>query len=314
MGSVTAAIVGSGNIGTDLMVKLLRAGGLIAPAYMAGIDPASDGLARARQAGLEASPGGVDWLLARDPLPEVVFEATSARAHAANAPRYAEAGIRAIDLTPAAVGPYVCPPVNLDVNLDAPNLNLITCGGQATIPVVAAVSRVVPVPYAEIVASIASRSAGPGTRANIDEFTQTTAAALAQVGGAARGKAIILLNPVEPPMIMRNTVFCAIPAHAAEPGPLQDAITASIEAMAETVRGYVPGYVLKAAPQYDPPDPRWRGMARVGVFLEIRGRGDYLPDYAGNLDIITAAAARVGELLAGHLLAGRAAAAQVSPA
>lgn len=314
MGSVTAAIVGSGNIGTDLMVKLLRAGGLIAPAYMAGIDPASDGLARARQAGLEASPGGVDWLLARDPLPEVVFEATSAAAHAANAPRYAEAGIRAIDLTPAAVGPYVCPPVNLDVNLDAPNLNLITCGGQATIPVVAAVSRVVPVPYAEIVASIASRSAGPGTRANIDEFTQTTAAALAQVGGAARGKAIILLNPVEPPMIMRNTVFCAIPAHAAEPGPLQDAITASIEAMAETVRGYVPGYVLKAAPQYDPPDPRWRGMARVGVFLEIRGRGDYLPDYAGNLDIITAAAARVGELLAGHLLAGRAAAAQVSPA
>lgn len=314
MGSVTAAIVGSGNIGTDLMVKLLRAGGLIAPVYMAGIDPASDGLARARQAGLEASPGGVDWLLARDPLPEVVFEATSAAAHAANAPRYAEAGIRAIDLTPAAVGPYVCPPVNLDVNLDAPNLNLITCGGQATIPVVAAVSRVVPVPYAEIVASIASRSAGPGTRANIDEFTQTTAAALAQVGGAARGKAIILLNPVEPPMIMRNTVFCAIPAHAAEPGPLQDAITASIEAMAETVRGYVPGYVLKAAPQYDPPDPRWRGMARVGVFLEIRGRGDYLPDYAGNLDIITAAAARVGELLAGHLLAGRAAAAQVSPA
>jgi acetaldehyde dehydrogenase len=222
-----------------------------------------------------------------------------------NAPRYAEAGIRAVDLTPAAVGPYVCPPVNLGVNLEALNLNLITCGGQATVPVVAAVSRVVEVAYAEIVASIASRSAGPGTRANIDEFTATTAAALREVGGAARGKAIILLNPVEPPMIMRNTVFCAIPAEAAEPGPLRDAVTASIEAMAETVRGYVPGYVLKAAPQYDPPDRRWRGMARVGVFLEIRGRGDYLPEYAGNLDIITAAAARVGELLAGHLLAGR---------
>jgi acetaldehyde dehydrogenase len=305
MSEITAAIVGSGNIGTDLMMKLLRAGGAVSPRYMVGIDPASDGLARARRLGLEASAEGVDWLLARDPLPDLVFEATSARAHAANAPRYAEAGVRAIDLTPAAVGPYVCPPVNLDLNLDAPNLNMITCGGQATIPVVAAVSRVVEVPYAEIVASIASRSAGPGTRANIDEFTQTTSAALAAVGGAARGKAIILLNPVEPPMIMRNTVFCAIPAEAAEPGPLRDAVTASIDAMAQTVRGYVPGYVLKAAPQYDPPDPRWRGMARVGVFLEIRGRGDYLPEYAGNLDIITAAAAHVSELLAAHLLAGR---------
>ena len=301
MSEITAAIVGSGNIGTDLMMKLLRAGGAVSPRYMVGIDPASDGLARAGRLGLEASAEGVDWLLARDPLPDLVFEATSARAHAANAPRYAEAGVRAIDLTPAAVGPYVCPPVNLDLNLDAPNLNMITCGGQATIPVVAAVSRVVEVPYAEIVASIASRSAGPGTRANIDEFTQTTSAALEAVGGAARGKAIILLNPVEPPMIMRNTVFCSIPAEAAEPGPLQDAVTGSIEAMAGTVRGYVPGYVLKAKPQYDPPDQRWRGMARVGVFLEVRGRGDYLPDYAGNLDIITAAASRVGELLAAHL-------------
>jgi acetaldehyde dehydrogenase len=248
----------------------------------------------------------VDWLLSRHPLPDVVFEATSARAHLANAPRYAAAGIRAVDLTPAAIGPYVCPPVNLDVNLDEPNLNLITCGGQATIPIVAAVSRIVEVGYAEIVSSTASRSAGPGTRANIDEFTQTTAAALREVGGAAQAKAIILLNPVEPPMIMRNTVFCAIPAEAAEPGPVQDAVSESISAMAETVRGYVPGYVLKAEPQYDPPDPRWRGMARVGVFLEIRGRGDYLPPYAGNLDIITAAAAHVGELLAAHLLAGRA--------
>jgi acetaldehyde dehydrogenase len=307
--SITAAIVGSGNIGTDLMVKLLRTDGRVAPGFMIGIDPGSDGLARARRHGLETSADGVDWLLRQDPLPDLVFEATSARAHAASAPRYAEAGIRAIDLTPAAVGPYVCPPVNLDVNLDAPNLNLITCGGQATIPIVAAVSRVAGVEYAEIVASIASRSAGPGTRANIDEFTQTTAAALRDVGGAAHGKAIILLNPVEPPMIMRNTVFCSIPAEAAEPGPLQDAVTASIEEMAETVRSYVPGYSLRADPQYDPPDQRWRGMARVGVFLEVRGRGDYLPDYAGNLDIITAAATRVGELLAAHLLAPRAVAA-----
>jgi len=302
---VTAAIVGSGNIGTDLMMKLLRSGGLVEPRYMVGIDPGSDGLARARQHGLAASAGGVDWLLARDPVPDIVFEATSAKAHAQNAPRYAEAGVRAIDLTPAALGPYVCPPVNLEVNLDAANLNMISCGGQATIPIVAAVSRIVDVAYAEIVASVASRSAGPGTRANIDEFTATTAAGLREVGGAARGKAIILLNPVEPPMIMRSTVFCAIPAQAAEPGPVQDAVTASIEAMAETVRCYVPGYALRAEPQYDPPDARWRGMARVGVFLEIRGRGDYLPEYAGNLDIMTAAAAQVGELLAGHIAGTR---------
>jgi acetaldehyde dehydrogenase len=300
-GGVTAAIVGSGNIGTDLMAKLQRSGGPFRLRYMAGADPESEGLARARAAGVEASAGGVDWLLARDDRPDIVFEATSAKAHAAHASRYAEAGIRAIDLTPAAVGPYVCPPVNLEVNLDAPNLNMITCGGQATIPVVAAVSAVVSVPYAEIVSSVASRSAGPGTRANIDEFTQTTAAALELIGGAGRGKAIILLNPVEPPMIMRNTVFCAVPAEAAEPGQVRDQVTASIHAMVETVRGYVPGYTLRADPQYDPPDRRWAGMARVGVFLEVRGRGDYLPGYAGNLDIMTAAAARVGVLLAAHL-------------
>jgi acetaldehyde dehydrogenase len=301
MAQITAAIVGSGNIGTDLMAKLQRHGDAVRLRYMIGVDPDSEGLARARRNGLVASADGVDWLLAQDDRPDIVFEATSARAHAANAPRYAAAGLRAIDLTPAAIGPYVCPPVNLDLNLDAPNLNMITCGGQATVPIVAAVSAAVEVPYAEIVASIASRSAGPGTRANIDEFTQTTATALAEVGGAGRGKAIILLNPVEPPMIMRNTVFCAIPAEAAEPGPVQDKVTASIHAMVETVRGYVPGYTLRAEPQYDPPDSRWQDMARVGVFLEVRGRGDYLPEYAGNLDIITAAAARVGELLGAHL-------------
>lgn len=301
----TAAIVGPGNIGTDLMFKLLRHSQAIEPRYMVGVDPSSDGLKRASRLGLEASPGGVDWLLAQNPLPDVVFEATSAKAHAANAPRYAEAGIRAVDLTPAAVGPYVCPPVNLQVNLDAPNLNMITCGGQATVPIVAAVSRAVPVRYAEIVSSIASRSAGPGTRANIDEFTEVTAQALRDVGGAERGKAIIILNPVEPPMIMRNTVFCAIPPEAAEPGPQRDSIEANIHAMVATVQHYVPGYVLRADPQFDGAHERWQGMARVGVFLAVRGRGDYLPDYSGNLDIITAAAAEVADLMAAHMATQR---------
>jgi acetaldehyde dehydrogenase len=302
---LVVAIVGSGNIGTDLLCKLLGHAGAVEPRYMVGVDPASDGLARARRLGLRTSAGGVDWLLEQRPRPDVVFEATSARAHAANAPRYASAGIRAVDLTPAAVGPYVCPAVNLDVNLDAPNLNLITCGGQATIPIVAAVSRAVEVPYAEIVASIASRSAGPGTRANIDEFTAVTARGLEEVGGARQGKAIIILNPVEPPMTMRNTVFCAIPAEAVEPGPQRYAVEANIHAIVDTVRRYVPGYTLRAAPQFDAPSDRWRGMARVGVFLEVRGRGDHLPDYAGNLDIMTAAAAQVAGLLAEHLTAGR---------
>lgn len=299
-GKASAAIVGPGNIGTDLMLKLLRRSEHVEPRWMIGVDPSSDGLARARRLGLQTSAEGVDWLLAQDELPDLVFEATSAKAHLANAPRYADAGIVAIDLTPAAIGPYVCPPVNLDVNLDAPNVNLITCGGQATTPMVHAVSRVVPVEYAEIVASIASKSAGPGTRANIDEFTETTAAALKAVGGAKTSKAIIILNPVEPPMIMRNTVFCSIPAEAAEAGDLQDRIVESIHQMADTVREYVPGYGLKADPQFDAPRDIWRGMARVAIFLEVRGRGDYLPDYAGNLDIITAAAARIGDLIAAH--------------
>jgi len=286
-----AAIVGPGNIGTDLLAKLSRSEN-INVVYMVGVVE-SEGLARARKLGMAASAGGVDWLLRQDPLPEIVFEATSASAHLANAPRYAEAGIKAIDLTPAHVGPMVCPPVNMPEHLDAPNVSMITCGGQATIPIVHAVSRVVPVPYAEIVASVASRSAGPGTRANIDEFTHTTAGAVESVGGAARGKAIIILNPVEPPMIMRDTIFCAIP-----PGADTSAIAGSVHAMVAEVQRYVPGYRLRADPQFDPPQPGWRGNARVAVFLEVRGNGDYLPEYAGNLDIMTAAAARVGELVA----------------
>ncbi|HET6500921.1 MAG TPA: acetaldehyde dehydrogenase (acetylating) [Amycolatopsis sp.] len=290
-GKATAAIVGPGNIGTDLLAKLRRCEH-VEVRYMVGVDPASDGLARAAGLGLETSAGGVDWLLSRDEPPDLVFEATSAQAHAAHAPRYAEAGIQAVDLTPAAIGPFTCPAVNLPAQLDVPNLNLITCGGQATIPIVHAVSRVTAVSYAEIVASVSSRSAGPGTRANIDEFTVTTARGLELVGGAAHGKAIIIINPVEPPMIMRDTVFCAI-----DPDADRDAITASIERMVAQVRAYVPGYTLKAAPQYDDPRPDWSGKARVAVFLEIAGNGDYLPAYAGNLDIMTAAAARVGELL-----------------
>ncbi|GAB3574852.1 acetaldehyde dehydrogenase (acetylating) [Amycolatopsis endophytica] len=289
---VRAAIVGPGNIGTDLLAKLRRSEH-VEVTSMVGVDPASDGLRRAAELGVETSAGGVDWLLSRDELPEIVFEATSAKAHLANAPRYAEAGIQAVDLTPAAVGPFTCPAVTAPDKLGAANFNLITCGGQATIPIVHAVSRVTEVPYAEIVASVSSRSAGPGTRANIDEFTETTARGLEIVGGAAKGKAIIIINPVEPPLIMRDTVFCAI-----SPDADRDAITASIERMVADVQVYVPGYTLKAAPQFDDPRPGWQGRARVAVFLEVAGNGDYLPPYAGNLDIMTAAAARVGELLA----------------
>jgi len=299
MTKARAAIVGPGNIGTDLLTKLQRSQ-WIEPVYMVGVDPESEGLRIARGKGLEASAGGVDWLLSRAELPDIVFEATSARAHAANAPRYAAAGIRAVDLTPAMVGPLTCPIVNFGKHLEVPNLNMITCGGQATIPIVHAVSSVVAVPYAEIVASIASRSAGPGTRANIDEFTQTTARAVAEVGGAVRGKAVIVLNPVEPPMIMRDTVFCAIPADCD-----RDAISESIQHRVREVQQYVPGYSLRAEPQFDDPRPDWDGNARVAVFLEVLGNGDYLPPYAGNLDIMTAAAAFVGELIAARLQEAR---------
>ncbi|GAA4813366.1 acetaldehyde dehydrogenase (acetylating) [Actinomycetospora chlora] len=291
---VPAAIVGPGNIGTDLLAKLARSARIEVTAMVGVVE--SEGLERARAMGVPASSDGVDWLLRQDPLPRMVFEATSAKAHQANAPRYAEAGIRAIDLTPAHLGPMVCPAVNMPDHLDAPNVNMITCGGQATIPIVAAVSQVVPVAYAEIVASAASRSAGPGTRANIDEFTQTTARAVEEVGGARRGKAIIILNPVEPPMIMRDTVFCSLPPEADH-----DAVAASVHRMVERVQQYVPGYTLRAEPQFDPPSEKWGGNGRVAVFLEVKGNGDFLPEYAGNLDIMTAAAAQVGELVAAEM-------------
>jgi acetaldehyde dehydrogenase len=291
MGTVTAAIVGPGNIGTDLFEKLRRST-TIDVGYVVGVVE-SDGLARARANGVAASADGVDWLLRQDPLPQLVFEATSAKAHVANAPRYEEAGIQAVDLTPAHLGPMVCPPVNGAAHLSSPNVSMITCGGQATIPIVHAVSRVTPVPYAEIVASVSSHSAGPGTRANIDEFTDTTARAVEEVGGASRGKAIIILNPVDPPMIMRDTVFCMI-----SPDADRDAITSSIHDMIADVQEYVPGYTLRAEPQFDDPRPDWQDNGRVAIFLEVKGNGDYLPPYAGNLDIMTAAAARVGEQMA----------------
>ena len=288
MTKTSAAIVGSGNIGTDLMYKLLRSP-VIEPRWMAGVDPDSPGLKRAAERGLTVLSDGVEPLLDQSEKPDLIFEATSAQVHRANAPRYARAGIQTVDLTPAAVGPAVVPAANLGEHLQAPNVSLITCGGQATIPVVHAVSRTTEVAYAEIVASVASPSAGPGTRANIDEFTHATSRGIEGIGGARRGKAIIILNPAEPPMLMRDTVFCSIPPEAD-----RDAIARSIEHTVAEVADYVPGYRLRAEPQFDDPGPGER-LARVAVFLEVEGAGDFLPPYAGNLDIMTAAATRVGE-------------------
>ena len=301
------AIIGSGNIGTDLMIKVIRHSDVLEMGAMVGIDPESDGLARARRMKVPTTADGVDGLIAMDGFDKIgiVFDATSAKAHVANAEKLAPYGKKLVDLTPAAIGPYVVPPVNLDQHLaaDATNVNMVTCGGQATIPMVAAIARVTPVPYAEIVASIASRSAGPGTRANIDEFTETTAQAIEAVGGAGRGKAIIVLNPAEPPLIMRDTVFCLI-------GDADhDAIRGSVAEMVEAVTGYVPGYRLKQQVQFTPlaagdpvhtllPDGGGPVTTKVTVFLEVEGAAHYLPAYAGNLDIMTSAALRVGEALA----------------
>ncbi|GGV45802.1 acetaldehyde dehydrogenase 2 [Streptomyces pilosus] len=301
------AVIGSGNIGTDLMIKVMRLSDVLEMAAMVGIDPDSDGLARAARLGVATTSDGVDGLIAMEHFADidVVFDATSAKAHIENAKRLAPHGKRLIDLTPAALGPYVVPPVNLDEHLerDADNLNMVTCGGQATIPVVHAVSRVTPVSYAEIVASISSRSAGPGTRANIDEFTETTSAAIESVGGARRGKAVIVLNPAEPPLIMRDTVYCLI-------GDADhDAVRRSVQEMVTSVAEYVPGYRLKQEIQFTPvgadepvhtllPDGAGAATTKVTVFLEVEGAAHYLPAYAGNLDIMTSAALRVGERVA----------------
>ncbi|MCE3554492.1 acetaldehyde dehydrogenase (acetylating) [Pseudonocardia sp. RS11V-5] len=298
------AILGSGNIGSDLMMKVVRLSETLEMGAMVGIDPASDGLARAQRLGCATTAEGVRGLLGLPVFDEigVVFDATSAKAHVANAVLLEPRGKILVDLTPAAIGPFVVPAVNLEQHRDARNVNMVTCGGQATIPIVAAVSRVTDVLYAEIVASIASRSAGPGTRANIDEFTETTSKAIEVVGGARRGKAIIVLNPAEPPMIMRDTVLCL--AAGGDP----EEITASVTAMHAEVARYVPGYRLKQQVQVDPvpddeplqtligdaPRPRWR----VSVFLEVEGAAHYLPSYAGNLDIMTSAALRTAEQLA----------------
>jgi acetaldehyde dehydrogenase len=293
---LTAAIVGPGNIGTDLMYKLLRSasnGGSIEPRWMIGVDPESPGLSRARDHGLIASHEGVDWLLKQDELPDFIFEATSAYIHREYARRYAEAGIRAVDLTPAAVGPAVIPAVNGNEHAGAVNVNMITCGGQATNPMVAAVSRVTPLSYSENVASVSSVSAGPGTRANIDEFTRTTAKGVETIGGGVQGKAIIILNSAEPPMIMRDTIFCAV-----DPEADTDAIAESVHRMVAAVQDYVPGYRLLQEPQFDGPSAATRGATKVSIFIEVEGAGDFLPPYSGNLDIMTAAATRAGEGMA----------------
>ncbi|AXF23383.1 acetaldehyde dehydrogenase (acetylating) [Burkholderia pyrrocinia] len=297
MKKIKCALIGPGNIGTDLLYKLRRSP-VLEPVWMVGVDPASDGLARAREFGLKTSDQGVDGLLphvADDDI-RIAFDATSAYVHRDNSDKLTALGVRMIDLTPAAIGPYCVPPVNLDAHLDSAqmNVNMVTCGGQATIPMVYAVSRVQPVAYGEIVATVSSKSVGPGTRKNIDEFTRTTSGAIEQVGGARKGKAIIVINPAEPPLIMRDTIHCLT-----DGPPDVDAITASVHAMVKEVQRYVPGYTLKNGPVFD--------GNRVSVFMEVEGLGDYLPKYAGNLDIMTAAAAATAERFAEQMLAATAA-------
>lgn len=306
MDKIATAIIGSGNIGTDLMKKILRTGKNVSINAVVGIDEKSDGLAKARALGVATTHEGIDGLIN---MPEfndiqIVFDATSAGAHVKNNEILQQHGKRVIDLTPAAVGPYVVPVVNLTEQIDAPNINMVTCGGQATIPIVAAISSVTHVYYAEIVASISSRSAGPGTRANIDEFTETTSLALQMVGKADKGKAIIILNPAEPPLMMRDTVFClAAPAD-------KDKISQAIKDMVAKVQAYVPGYELKQEVQFEDmaendlknyPELQKTGALKVSVFLQVEGAADYLPAYAGNLDIMTSAALACSEVVAQRL-------------
>ncbi|WP_417279827.1 acetaldehyde dehydrogenase (acetylating) [Celeribacter sp.] len=303
MEKIKCAIIGSGNIGTDLMIKIMRNSKVLDMAAMVGIDPASDGLARAARLNVATTHEGIEGLVT---LPEykdirIVFDATSAGAHRRHNEVLQKDGKQVIDLTPAAIGPFTIPPVNLDANLDQMNVNMVTCGGQATIPMVAAINRISPVIYGEIVASVSSKSAGPGTRANIDEFTQTTAQAIEQVGGAKRGKAIVILNPAEPPVIMRDTVYCL--CEEAD----QDAIRQSILDMVEEVKTYVPGYRLKQEIQFEhfgdntpltiPESGGTFTGLKVSVFLEVEGAAHYLPAYAGNLDIMTSAAMKTAEAL-----------------
>ncbi|MBB4632909.1 acetaldehyde dehydrogenase (acetylating) [Sphingosinicella soli] len=306
---VKVAIIGSGNIGTDLMIKVMRLSDTLEMGAFVGIDPESDGLKRAQRMGVPITAGGIDGLVAMPEFADIaiVFDATSAGAHAKHNEILQAHGKRVIDLTPAAIGPFTIPPVNGDANLDERNVNMVTCGGQATIPIVSAVSRVAKVHYGEIVASIASKSAGPGTRANIDEFTETTSRAIVEVGGATRGKAIIVLNPAEPPLIMRDTVYCL--AEDADTA----AIEASVEAMVAEVQKYVPGYRMKQKVQFEhigsnrplripEMDGEFTGL-KVTVFLEVEGAAHYLPAYAGNLDIMTSAALKTAEKIAQRMAA-----------
>ncbi|WP_344762383.1 acetaldehyde dehydrogenase (acetylating) [Actimicrobium antarcticum] len=295
MNKIRCALIGPGNIGTDLLYKLQRSK-VLEPVWMVGIDPTSEGLKRAADMGLKVTSEGVDGLLphvAADRI-QIAFDATSAYVHADNSRKLNALGVLMIDLTPAAIGPFCVPPVNLTehVGKGEMNVNMVTCGGQATIPMVAAVSRVQQVAYGEIVATVSSRSVGPGTRVNIDEFTRTTSGAVEKVGGAKKGKAIIIINPAEPPMIMRDTIHCLT-----ETEPDRDRITASVHAMIKEVQKYVPGYKLVNGPVFD--------GNRVSLFMEVEGLGDYLPKYAGNLDIMTAAAARTAEMFAEEILSGK---------
>lgn len=308
LSKVKAAIIGSGNIGTDLMIKMIKNPQNMELAAVVGIDPNSEGLAMARERGIATTHEGVEGLKKLPCYADIgiVFDATSAYAHKAHDEVLRADGKQVVDLTPAAIGPFIIPPVNMEAHLDAGNVNMVTCGGQATIPMVAAVAAVSKVHYAEIVASVSSRSAGPGTRANIDEFTRTTARGIEVVGGAAKGKAIIILNPAEPPMIMRDTVFTL------SEGADEETIRASVKEMVKKVQAYVPGYRLKQEVQFErygdnnrlkiPGMGEFTGV-KTSIFLEVEGAGDYLPSYSGNLDIMTAAAKATGELLAERRLA-----------